>query len=344
MKKNYSSIILLFVIVLTLSGCQKSPDMNQSISDSQIVLGTVISIQIFGSKDENLLKESFDIIKDIEAKMSLNISDSEIVAINNAAGHGPVAVSQDTFYVIQKSIEYSALSDGQFDVTMEPVIGLWGIGTDEARIPEENELEEALSYVDYQKIQLDEAEQTVYLEEGMAIDLGAIAKGYAADQVAAYLKDQGITKSIINLGGNVMLIGQKDEDTLFKVGLQDPYDVRNKYFGIIEEADKTIVTSGVYERNFEEDGVLYHHILSPEDGYPVRNNIGAVSVVAETSIDADALSTVLFAVGKEKGLELVETLEGVECIYIMENHEIFTSSGIDENALTLINTDYSFSK
>jgi thiamine biosynthesis lipoprotein len=227
---------------------------------------------------------------------------------------------------------------------MEPVIGLWGIGTDEARIPEENELEEALSYVDYQKIQLDEAEQTVYLEEGMAIDLGAIAKGYAADQVAAYLKDQGITKSIINLGGNVMLIGQKDEDTLFKVGLQDPYDVRNKYFGIIEEADKTIVTSGVYERNFEEDGVLYHHILSPEDGYPVRNNIGAVSVVAETSIDADALSTVLFAVGKEKGLELVETLEGVECIYIMENHEIFTSSGIDENALTLINTDYSFSK
>lgn len=344
MKKKSSIVVMVMFIVLLITGCQKGPDMSQSISDSQIVLGTVISIQVFGTKDTSIIQESFDIIKEIEAKMSLNIEDSEVVSINTAAGQAPVKVSEDTFYVIQKSMEYSQLSEGKFDITMEPVISLWGIGTDEANIPEASALEEALAYVDYKKVQLDEAGQTVYLEEGMSIDLGAIAKGYAADLVANYLKEQGITKAIINLGGNVMLVGQKDENTLFKVGLQDPYDVRNKYFGIIEEADNTIVTSGVYERNFEQDGVLYHHILSPEDGYPVRNNIGAVSVVAKTSIDADALSTVFFALGKEKGLELVETLEDVECIFIMDNYEVYTSSGINSDTLTITNSDYSLSK
>ena len=344
MKKIYIMVTLIMVIVLSTNGCKKNPDMNQSISDSQIVLGTVISIQLFGTEDEVLLKESYDILKSIEAKMSLNVPDSEVVAINNSAGDEPVSVSEETFFVIQKALEYSQLSDGQFDISMEPVIRLWGIGTDEAHIPEDDTLENALMYVDYNQIQLDVANQTVYLEEGMSIDLGGIAKGYAADQVSEYLKEQGITKAIINLGGNVMLIGQKSEDTLFKVGLQDPFDVRNKYFAVIEEADNTIVTSGIYERNFEEDGIVYHHILSPQDGYPIQNGIGAVSVVAETSIDADALSTALFALGKEKGLELVETLEDVECIYIMKNREIYTSSGIDENALTIINADYSFSK
>ncbi len=182
----------------------------------------------------------------------------------------------------------------------------------------------------YEHLELSAADKTVVLDEGMAVNLGAIAKGYAADRVEEYLRGQGIEKAILNLGGNIVAIGEKDHGTPFRVGLQHPFDSRNEYFGIASVSDKTVVTSGIYERNFEQDGVLYHHILDTQSGYPVDNGVVSVSVIAESSIDADALSTVLFVLGTEKGITLCDSLEGVDCIYVTDDWEVILSEGAGE--------------
>jgi thiamine biosynthesis lipoprotein len=321
-----SLFLILLVFSFIMSGCSK-PDMDESISDTQFMLGTIITIQLFGTKDESLIDESFQIIQDVENQMSLSIENSELNLLNEAAGSGFVETTDHVFFVIQKALEYSRLSSGGFDISLEPVISLWNIGTEEARVPEANELTEALKKVDYKKIQIDESNTSVSLEEGMSLDLGGIAKGYAADLVSDYLREEGITKAILNLGGNVLVIGTKSEDSGFKVGLQNPFSERNVYFGIVEVSDKTVVTSGIYERNFTQDGVTYHHILDTISGYPVTNGVAAVSVIASQSIDADALSTLLFVMGVDKGIALCESLEGVECIYVTDDSKLTMTKG-----------------
>jgi thiamine biosynthesis lipoprotein len=173
----------------------------------------------------------------------------------------------------------------------------------------------------------------------MSVDLGSIGKGYAADQVADYLKEQGVQKAILNLGGNILIIGEKDAGTPFRVGLQNPFDSRNEYFGVVEVMDKTVVTSGIYERNFEQDGILYHHILDTETGYPVNNSVTSVSIIADSSIDADAMSTVLFVLGVEEGLELCESIANIECVYVTNDYQVYMSSGA-KNAVTITNDKF----
>lgn len=323
--------VLMMMAFLWLSGCVMDTDDNvETLSETKFIMGTVVTIQLFDTSDSQLLDESFRIIGEVEDKMSLNVEGSVINALNDAAGKGPFEVDEDVFYVIDRSVIYSQMSAGGFDVTMEPVIGLWNIGTEEASVPEKGELEEALSYVGYEHLELSAADKTVVLDEGMAVNLGAIAKGYAADRVEEYLRGQGIEKAILNLGGNIVAIGEKDHGTPFRVGLQHPFDSRNEYFGIASVSDKTVVTSGIYERNFEQDGVLYHHILDTQSGYPVDNGVVSVSVIAESSIDADALSTVLFVLGTEKGITLCDSLEGVDCIYVTDDWEVILSEGAGE--------------
>lgn len=338
MKKIIS--LLLIMSIITLSGCTKEPDLSAQISDSQFLLGTVITIQIYGSEKTELLTKSFDIIKAVDAWMSLNIEESEVCKLNANAGNGPVKVSDELAYVLGVALKYGDLSGGHFDVSLEPVIKLWGIGTDTPRVPSKEELADALQYVNYKNIVFDAQNQTVELQKGMAIDLGGIGKGYAADLVKDYLKSEGIVKAIINLGGNVDVIGEKAEGTPFKVGLQNPVAERNSYIGYVEVVDKTVVTSGVYERNFTENGVTYHHILDHISGYPVMNGVSGVSVVTSRSIDADALSTTLFTLGVEDGLALVNSLEDVECLYIMDDSTVYMTEGMKA---MFTQTDSSFS-
>ncbi len=339
LNKKLSIMSMCLILSLVISVCQ-SENMNESISDSKFLIGTIVTLQLFGTKDEGLLEGSFDIVDEIDALMSLTIPDSELNKLNNHAGKGPFQVSERTFYVIQKALEYGMLSKGGFDVTLEPVISLWNIGKDYASVPADQELTDQLRYVDYRKVLLDEDNLTVELEEGMSIDLGAIGKGYTADLIADYLLAQGVTKAILNLGGNILVIGEKAENTPFRVGLQNPFESRNEYFGVVEVSNKTVVTSGIYERNFEQDGITYHHILDTVSGYPVDNGVAAVSVIADQSIDADALSTVFFVLGVEEGIELANSLTGVDCIFVSNEGIITMSDGakdivtISEDAFT----------
>ncbi len=314
--------------------------------DSDFILGTIVTIKIMTNGSDELLDRCFERLVEIENAMSVNIADSDVSKVNEAArntvdGYSePVKVGEDTFNVIKTGIQYGDLSQGNFDISFGPVIDLWQIGTEDAHIPEAVDIDNALQLVDYQNIRLDEANMTVSIEKDMKLDLGGIAKGYAADAVDAILDEAGVTRAIINLGGNIKIVGEKEGGDAFKVGIQNPFNERNTYLGIASVKDKTVVTSGDYERYFEENGVRYHHIFDKATGWPKVTEVKSVSVITARSIDADALSTILFVSDIQDGIDLVNTLEGVECIYVTKDKKVYQSSGMAEAMFKL--TDDSF--
>lgn len=294
------------------------------------LLDTLIKISAYGNGASEAIDVAFERIAEIDKKMNARADDSEVTAVNKEAGSQFVKVSPDTFYVIKRGLYFSELSRGKFDITVGPLINLWGIGTDRARVPEEQEIKNALSLINYKDVLLNEEEKSVMLKRpGMAIDLGGIAKGYAADEVVRILKERGIKNAVADLGGNVYVIGKKPNGEPWKIGIQDPFNIRGDIFAIVEVwGDKTLVTSGVYERFFEEDGKRYHHILDTKTGYPVENGLVSVTIIGDSSIDADALSTTVFSLGVKDGMELIESLPGVDAIFVTANKEVYLTSGV----------------
>lgn len=335
------SLILIFVMCTILfSGCSKSTSNPEPLSKTELVIGTVCTITLYDHQDEKIINKAFDRLSELEDILSINKTGTELDEVNNNAGIKPVKVTQDTLNVVKKGLEYSKISNGALDITVGPLVKLWGIGTDSARVPSEEELDIAKSLIDYNLLQIDEDNNTIYLEkEGMIIDLGAIAKGYAADEVAKILKDNKVNNAIIDLGGNILALGEKSDGSPWKVGIQNPEKARNDTIGFVSVKDKSIVTSGVYERHFEADGHNYHHILNPDSGFPYENEILGVSIISDKSIDGDSLSTTLFALGIEKGLELVNNTPGVDALFITKDHNLYLSEGFNE-IFTLTNNEY----
>jgi len=296
------------------------------------MLDTLISIQAYGTNAFEAIDKVFQRIDEIEKKMSAKADYSEVIGINQMAGQGFSKVSPDTFFVIEKGLYYAKLSEGKFDITVGPLVELWGIGTDHARLPGSEEIREVLPLVDFTKVEINEEDRSVFLKQpGMAIDLGGIAKGYAADEAAKVLRQNGITQGTINLGGNILVLGTKPDGSLWRIGIQNPFfKTRGSIMATVEVKDKTLVTSGPYERYFEEDGKIYHHILDTESGYPVDNELMSVTIIADSSIDADALSTAVFAMGLKRGMSFVEKLDNVDAIFITKDYKVYVTSGAKE--------------
>ncbi len=338
---TWSSVSLLFLFFISLLiGCGNGEP--QSISDTGFALGTTCSIKLYGVEHNKQLKPALAIASEIEDKMSTHTDDSEVAKINAHAGSNPVPVSLETYQLIKRAKHFSALSNGVFDLTVGPLVELWDIGSGEEEIPSKVETAEVLKKVNYKNVVLnlndeDAKNETstgpeVYLKkQGMRIDLGAIAKGYAADKIVDYLKEQGVEYGIVNLGGNVYAFGKKYNRTAWKIGIQSPEDERGSYIGIAELVNKSVVTSGKYERYFVENGVRYHHILSTEDGFPIENGLASVSIISSDATEADALSTLVFGLGLEKGLRFTEQRDGVEAILITEDNVVFTTTGLRES-------------
>jgi thiamine biosynthesis lipoprotein len=306
-------------------------------------LGTLCSVNLYNEGTEALYRAIFDRFRAIEAEMSANMSGTVVETINRQAGIAPVPVSDELFAVIESALSYAELSGGAFDPTIGPLVKLWGIGSDDARLPAQAEIEAALPLVDYHDLILDREGRTVFLKRpGMAIDLGGIAKGYAADEAVRILREADLSGAIIDLGGNIFVYGEKEGHQPYRVGIQNPLQSRGDYFGILELKNRTIVTSGIYERFFEAAGRRSHHILSTLTGYPVDSGLLSVTIIAERSIDADALSTAIFALGYEAGLRLIESLPAVEAIFIFNDRQIRGSSGGLENFI-LSNNEFSIS-
>lgn len=318
MKQLYKACVVFFTVTLFLSGCNLST--KEPISKTGIYFDTVISIDIYDSNNTSLLEQCFEYCKEFEETVSRTIETSEIYQINHANGD-PVEVSDVTLELLQKGVEYGDLTNGKFDVTIAPLSELWDFKNNTGIIPNDVDIQEALSHVNYKNIIID-GNKVSLSDPKAAIDLGGIAKGYMADRLKEYLTEQGIKSALINLGGNILAIGSKPDGTPFHLGIQKPFDKQGVTITSVKTVDSSVVSSGVYERYFEQNGGLYHHILNPETGRPYNNGLLGVTVLTENSVDGDALSTSCLALGLEDGVNLIRSLDGVEAIFITEDFNI----------------------
>lgn len=299
---------------------------SDQISEVGFYFDTVIQITLNGTQDESILKECFALMSDYENMLSRTRENSDVWNINHSNG-APTKVCEDTAELLKLALHYSELSDGAFDVTIAPVSILWDFqGEEPHQIPSDEALAEALSHVDYRQVELDGT--TVTLKDpDMSIDLGGIAKGYIADRIRDLLIERGVPSGFIDLGGNILAFGEKPNKTPWKIGIRKPFGTATELIATVTGPGRSVVTSGTYERYFELDGTLYHHILNPSDGYPVENGLYSVTILSESSADGDALSTTCFSLGLEKGMELIESLENIESMFITDDLKLHRSSG-----------------
>ncbi len=330
---------MLFVVLF--SSCAKRTVEPQA--QSFLMLGTVCKITIYDNPSEDAFTAAFARLREIEQKMTLHSESSEIARINHNAGLEPVVVSTDTFAVINKAVEIAKASGGAFDPTIGVLVQAWDIGGDNPRRPSPEEIQSLLPLVDYRQVVLDEQNRSVFLKQkGMVLDLGGIAKGYAADQAAEVLRSHGVKQAIVNLGGNVLVLGLKPDGTLWRIGVQDPEQDRGAYAIIVQLEDTSLVTSGPYERFLVVDGETYHHILDTKTGYPVDSDFTSASIITRSSLLADALSTSVYALGYEKGMDLINSFEGVEAIFFTEDHMILQSEGVKQGTVDFAITNQQY--
>ena len=337
--KKYAKSLLCLSLVFMLVGCSQNTKKNEEtaqqepVKHTEMLMGTVISVTLYDSTDESILDKVFEKVKNLEETFSINETGTEVDKINDNAGIEPVKVSDDTIEVVKEGIYYSDLSHGKFDITIGPLVKLWNIPDRPTEdIPTQDELNLVLPLTNYKDVVIDEANKTVFLTRpGMMLDLGGIAKGYAADVISKMLTDEGVKSAIIDLGGNIFAHGEKVSGDAWKIGIQNPFSTRGEIVGAISVKNKSIVTSGIYERYIEVDGVKYHHILNPETGYPYENDIAGITIISDKSTTGDALSTSVFALGIEEGMKFVEKLDDVDAIFVTKEKGIYVTSGIKDN-------------
>lgn len=318
-KKHFLPIVL--IAALLLGGCS-TPKAHEELSVTGLYFDTVVQIHVWGAK-RSVLEHCEELCSYYERLLSKEIETSEISRIN-AAGGAPTEVSEETAELIQKGLYYSELTDGKFDITIASLSNLWDFHENAGgNLPTEQELAAARPLVDYRNVRV-EGNTVTLLVPGMELDLGGIAKGYIADRLKDYLISEGVEHAYINLGGNVLLVGSRYDGTDYRIGIQKPFDENGQTITSVEVSDCSVVSSGIYQRYFEKDGKLYHHILNPETGYPYENNLLQVTILSDSSADGDALSTCCFALGLEEGSKLVESLENVQAIFVTDDYEIYT--------------------
>ncbi|MDP4145153.1 MAG: FAD:protein FMN transferase [Bacillota bacterium] len=295
-------------------------------------MGTNIIQRIYGDKGSEVVKLVETELKRLEGMLSFHSSFSEVSLINERAGFEYVPVSNETLYIINKAKKYSELSSGAFDITAAPLIGLWGVFSEKQRVPLYEEIKEAQELIGHRDIIIDDRTSSIKLAKyGQKIDLGGIAKGFAADRAVEIYKNNGINSAFINIGGNVLVLGNKPDGTSWNIGIQNPLETRGECIGAVAVSDKTVVTSGDYVRYFEKNNVRYHHILDPRTGYPSSSEVMSVTVIGESSIDADAVSTAAFILGLEEGMKFIESMESVHAVFITKNKKVYATEGIRDS-------------
>ena len=322
---KYLRTSLLLLIIILFVGC--STPAKAPITKSGFYFDTIVTITIYDSHDEAILNECFSLCRTFEDKLSKTVTDSDISKIN-AAGGRPVEVSDLTIEVLKKGIYYSELTDGAFDITIAPLSNLWNFKSSSPSIPQHSALTEALGHVNYKNIVIENNTVTL-IDPDASIDLGGIAKGYMADLLKDFLRGKGINKALINLGGNVLTIGNKPDGKPFAVGIQRPFSEHNTPITAVSANDISVVTSGIYERYFKLDHKIYHHILDTTTGYPCENNLYSVTILSDKSVDGDALSTACFVLGLEQGIQLIQSLDSIEAIFITNTYEVIDTRKLD---------------
>ena len=319
MSKNITLPMLL--LLLLLCGC--SQDENKALnSETRFLLDTACTVS--ADCDDETLSGAFAVCEELERLLSRTVKGSDVYRLNETDGF--VSVSDDTLRLLEKSVYYGNLTDGKFDITVCPVSELWDFKNQ--IVPSRSEIAEALKNVDYHSIEI--KENTANLN-GKKIDLGGIAKGYTSSRVMQIFKEYGIEHGMVNLGGNVQTLGTKTDGTAWRVAIQSPQG-GNQYLGILETSNQAVITSGGYERYFEENGVTYHHIIDPKTGYPSDSDLTSVTIVCADGTKADALSTSFFVMGLQKAESFYENTDlDFDVILLTKDNQIYISEGIAQN-------------
>lgn len=324
MRKHITRIYIPAILsILIFTGCTSPPE-NEALQISGIYFDTVVQIQAWGTS-EDVMEHCQELCEYYENLFSATIDTSDISLINQSGGQ-PVEVSDETAELLEKGIEYGRLSDGCFDITIDSASRLWNFKNNETKqLPDPDALAEAVTHIDYRSINL-EGNTVIVSDPEAKIDLGGIAKGYIADRLKEYLESQDVEHALINLGGNMVAVGNRYDGTDFRIGIQKPFEKTGISLAAVSISDCSVVTSGNYERYFEKDGVIYHHILDPDTGYPVQNDLNQVTVISDYSVDGDALSTTCFALGLDEGMDLIRKLDDIEAVFVTKDGEIHKSS------------------
>ena len=338
LQSNYKKLLrpgyiipLLILFAVTVFLIAQGRNETNLHSAYRVTLDTSVDLQ-FAQENRGLASsledEVFTEIDRLEKLFSRTIEESDINLINSSAGESPARVSEEVLHVLEKALYYARLSEGYFDPTIAPLIDAWGFLGQQFRLPDQDEIDGAIALVDFNLVQVDRNSSTVFLPETkMSIELGGIAKGYIVDRALDTLKNAGIEHAFINAGGDIGLIGGKPDGEPWRIGVRHPRE--DAIIAVFPLSDGAVVTSGDYQRYFTENEVNYHHLLDPNTGYPARKLI-SVTVVADTVLEADALSTAIFIMGPEKGLPLLNSLPGVEGLLITPEFDILLSSGLED--------------
>lgn len=323
--KKLCTAALAALTALAAAGCKSQ---TEPLSRSGIYFDTTVTLTIYGAEKETdregLLDACFSMCEDYEELLSRTVEGSDIYRINHSAGE-PTEVSEETAALIGKALEYSRLTDGVFDCTIAPLSELWNFRGEDPQKPDDSAIERALSHVGYENVTIEGT--TVTLKDPEAAPPGRDRKRLycgQAERLSGEIRRNGRAD---RPGGNILALGEKADGQPFRVGIRRPFSDGNDSIAAVELRGQSLVTSGVYERCFEEDGVLYHHLLNPEDGFPFTNGLLSVTILCPSSADADALATCCFGLGQEAGLRLIESLKDTEALFITEDYELHTSSG-----------------
>ena len=328
--KRQLAALLLTIFALSLTACGETAA--ESETRTVYAMDTVMNLTVYGENAAAALESAEKELHTLdEAVLSRTAEGSELYALNTSNGETVEYGADDILpALIETALTISDATDGAFDPTLAPVLDAWGFTKDEHRVPSADELKELLSHTGCGKVALEKTADgwTVTLLDGAQLDLGGIAKGYAAGRVRTILREAGVTSAIISLGGNVAAVGKKPDGSAWTVGLQDP-DRPEAYFGTVSIEDACVVTSGAYQRYFEENGVCYHHILDPHTGCPAESGVKSVSVVAQDDTLADALSTALFVMGLDAGAEFQKSSGlSFEAVFVTDDNTVWITPGL----------------
>ncbi|HFI0036677.1 TPA: FAD:protein FMN transferase [Streptococcus suis] len=308
----------------------------QASSRSLRLMGTIIETKIWHPEAEPILDQVEELLYLYKDRFSANDLTSELMEVNLNAGVQAVPVADDLYELIKLGKEHSLAEASFLNITIGPLVQTWRIGFSDAKLPSPEVISEKLQLINPRDIELDDREQTVYLKkEGMAIDLGALAKGYVADKIIDFLKRIGVEAGLINLGGNVLTFGQAphNPDGCWRIGIQDPQKTRGENALVLNIGEESVVTSGIYERTLTVDGQSYHHILSSQTGYPIQSQLASVTIVSKNSVDGEIWTTRLFGQTIDQILKEVEETDGLDAVLIGLDGKIFVTSGLSEKIL-----------
>lgn len=328
MKRLFISGLLVAALMLAGCGVQTSAE-GPSQTREVYAMDTVMTLEAYGQNADAALDEAVAEIERLDALWSIASSDGEIARLN---AEKQITASADTLALLTRAKEISAATDGLFSTTIAPLMEAWGFTSGDYRVPDEAELSALLAHVDDEEIAI--SDSTITIPADAKVDLGGIAKGFTSARVMEIFRENGVENGILSLGGNVQALGTKPDGSLWRVGLQDPADER-ALFATLELADKAVITSGAYERNFEQDGIVYHHIIDPRTGYPAESGLSSVTIVSDDGTLADGLSTALFIMGKEAAVEFWRSRrDDFDMVLLADDGAVTVSAGIAD-ALTL---------